>query len=246
MNASFVVWTRPGNHWEPAGVFPTPAAAEREARSLRADGVPSCVCPKGARPSSFNFMIPLACLLVALSSLLSGCFAGETVYVDRNFTAEEEADIQYAADEWSRATGGHVHIDLAFGSAVGWNEPHKRVLLRTTRAAAQAQGLDAAGSEAGFDFIACPTCAGIGDRDFEVIGIERDQIPLSDRGHFRETLLHEFGHHVGAFHVDDPNAVMTPVFYYANKPMECLRAADLDTYVQATGEPAADMRPCSD
>lgn len=135
--------------------------------------------------------------------LLTGCSSvSEVFYVDSDFSADEQAQIQQAADAWEGATSGQVHFDLVFGVPVdptygsAWG---RRVIARVSQAEI--------------------------DRNTEILGIVDGAIGVDLRNEekyelialvpprlyafsLRQILMHELGHHLGMEHIQNETALM--------------------------------------
>lgn len=150
-------------------------------------------------------------LFLVLAGLLGlGCAreAGSTLFVDEAFTADEVRQIQEAADLWEVASGGRAHVDLVFGAHVSKvPTPTRRYLVRLTLAdAAASENPDVRGDNIAVTWTNHQTNA------WELILVvpERLGSPHVDAPPttLRETVAHEFGHHLGLQHVADPRALM--------------------------------------
>jgi len=181
-------------------------------------------------------------LFLALVLGVAGCAAAPPIYVDSRFTADEVVQIQEAADEWARATGGTAEpIDLVFNQHVESSEVadghHRRVMIR-------ALSTDPEVNET-FD-----NHQTIGD-DYSVhwfFGESSERLVIvADRAaqagtSIKTIAMHEFGHHLGLHHVGPKTAIM-----YPRSQAACVTHADLDEFCGANGPcNRHDMHPCDD
>lgn len=135
-------------------------------------------------------------LVVLALALLSGC-GGKVFYVDSRFTAEEQQQIQAAADQW--VVAGAEPIDFVWRQHVGVvSETENRVLRLHDRE-----------SQTIADFSDPSRVAVTHHRplsDTVVLNVER--IYALDPAHFQRYAAHEFGHVHGLGHTKNPGTLM--------------------------------------
>lgn len=161
--------------------------------------------------------------LIAL--LAQGCLVSEatrSIYVDKAFSPAEAADIQSAADAWSGATGGAAQIRLVFE----WDTADCTG-CRTIRRV-ESRDHPFAGYTQPYEFMGVETSEEI------TLWIYPTMPPL------RDTVLHEFGHHLGLGHLTDPASAM--FFKVDPAARHCLTASDVSAYCDTHG--CVERRPC--
>lgn len=178
------------------------------------------------------FMVGTAVALVGLLlGSISGCAPSDPVYVDRRFSADEQAEIQAAADYWCNATGGAACVDLVFGAHVGraskTTSDGRRVLVRMTEsdALASPSPLLSSGRKSGSRWVNTDE---LGFSSEEVIAIVPSRI---GPGYLRTVVAHELGHHFDMNHVATPGALMVDTGetseIRSHVEAGCLTAADI-------------------
>jgi hypothetical protein len=170
----------------------------------------------------------VACL--AYMSLLGGCSASEVFYVDNEFTKDEEAAIQAAADAW--ATDGTAFY-LAFGTPIDAEQTDKRAIVRVSADYMRAKAAEehAEGGEAYLHVH--HTMFGL---EWETMALAPDII---DPGRLESVVAHEFGHALGIlFHVP------TPAIMSSRSTSTCLTKNDVEALVATFGTDPAEYHPC--
>ncbi len=140
--------------------------------------------------------------LTVMSALTVGCAGEDVFFVDERFSAEECQAIQSAADLWETSSHGALHVNLVFGARVDIRDTDRKVIVKTTRRAAENRFPEWRGK--GIAWHHTPQ----GPLDEELIAV------YSDVGTSPERMIlavaHEMGHHFGAGHSDDPSTLMYP------------------------------------
>ncbi|MET0593287.1 MAG: matrixin family metalloprotease [Polyangiaceae bacterium] len=154
------------------------------------------------------------------------------MYVDENFTPEEEESIRQAAGAWSNATDGVATVDLIFGQKVDIRDKGRRVMVRSSARAA----------ENTFELFRDGDPGGRHESwDSEVIVIVPERMDGID---LKYVVTHELGHHFGVHHVADESAIM---YFRPNpKSAHCLTKEDLSAFCGENGCNASSMKACDD
>jgi hypothetical protein len=178
--------------------------------------------------------IAVVIFVAVIAAGMTGCAAPSAFYVDANFTDSERAELQSAADEWSRATSGLATIDFIWNYRVndGMNDT-RRVIVRgsTGNELAHHRRLVALG---------IVTAERI---DFNMVSMANMGVSL------RDAALHELGHSAGAQHVAEVHSTM-----YAYEgvisatrqlvPPHCITWSDLVSFCDANDCNSTRLAPC--
>jgi hypothetical protein len=174
-------------------------------------------------------------IIGVIAAGITGCAAPSAFYVDANFTDSERAELQSAADEWSRATSGLATIDFTWNYRPndGMNDG-RRIIVRS------GEGVELAHHHR-IVFAGTVTQERI---DFYVNGLARRKLSL------RDAALHEFGHSFGAKHVGVVDATMYPNegsnldMTARIEPPHCITWSDLISFCDANDCNSTRLAPC--
>jgi len=157
-----------------------------------------------------------ATVSLIFSGLLQGCVGSSAYYVDKRFTAEEEADIRAAAGMWSEATGGALHFDLVFGQRVDVIEVKRNVIVKVGARAAFNRFPEMESNTR-------PAFYHPGNAlESSLLVVIADQL---DPALLRAAMAHEMGHSFGLQHVPAKSALMHENLY--NEVTKCVTELDL-------------------
>lgn len=154
--------------------------------------------------------------LLGFATLVSGCFGGNTYYVDSRFTPAEEESIRQAANMWSEATHGAVHVDLVFGAHVDLLEVEKNAIVKAGTRAIQNK-FPSWGQHFAYH-------KPWNTLESDLIVVYAEELVGND-SKLKVAMAHEIGHAFGAEHVAQESAVM---YGSTNESGEkCITKADL-------------------
>lgn len=205
----------------------------------------------------------LACAIVAIGTLISGCTkpqvsvstlvpgsseplpAKTTLHMDVDFTPEERADADSAADTWSKQTGGQAKIDLVYD--LDFNDPIGLVRLQDANVVVRRESWMEAVKEADSE-TNCHGCVlgwmnagGLHNPwGYQIHGaFVVDRINPSD---LRQVMLHEFGHALGVPHVQAVQGIMYPIAVHGK--LACLRRVDITAFCSVNACDSRKTYPC--
>lgn len=172
-----------------------------------------------------KYIIGLTCIFMCVN-----CFAPDPIYVDSRFTNSERLAITWAANEWYKATNGDATLDLVWDQDVSdddINTYHRqRFLIRATKDTPQLADINLYTADAEDYFIKDAVFHDIMNERM-IIVVDRDDAQNDDYIYY--AALHEFGHHFGAVHIDNPTSTMYKKYSHATT-WDCVTYDDLVDY----------------